>query len=313
MDVVALPTYREGFPNVPLEAAAMELPVVATRVSGCVDAVVDGQTGLLVPTADSLALAGALRDYLNDARLRARHGATGRERVLREFSQERIWARIYQEYQHGVTQQALDARGRAQQMVKRALDIVVAAVVLVVTTPLLVAIAALVRTTLGAPILFRQTRPGLRGRPFVLYKFRTMRSVMDANGEPLADAMRLTSVGSFLRATSLDELPELWNVLKGDMSLVGPRPLLMEYIPLYSAAQSRRHDVRPGITGWAQVNGRNAQSWDERLALDIWYVDNHSLALDLRILLRTIAVVLTRHGVSQPGHATMERFRGSPG
>jgi lipopolysaccharide/colanic/teichoic acid biosynthesis glycosyltransferase len=313
MDVVALPTYREGFPNVPLEAAAMGLPVVATRISGCIDAVADGETGLLIPRFDANALAVALGRYVKDEQLCALHGAAGRERVLREFSQERIWERIYQEYQSGMMPRARDARVRGAHAVKRAFDIVVAAVVLVLTAPLLLLIAAAVRLTLGVPVLFKQTRPGLYGRPFVLYKFRTMRDAMDADGEPLADALRLTGFGTFLRATSLDELPELWNVLKGDMSLVGPRPLLMEYLPLFSATQARRHDVRPGITGWAQVNGRNAQSWDERLTLDVWYVDHRSLALDLRILVSTIAVVLARHGVTQPGHATMERFRGSPG
>ncbi|MEW5918314.1 MAG: sugar transferase [Gemmatimonadota bacterium] len=313
MDVVALPTYREGFPNVPLEAAAMELPVVATRIPGCIDAIAEGETGLLVVTGDANGLAVALSRYLSDAKLRAVHGAAGRERVLREFSQERIWERIYEEYQLRGTRAALGARARLTRAVKRTLDIVVAAVGLLLSAPLILMIAAVVRLTLGAPILFRQTRPGLHGRPFVLYKFRTMRDAMNSEGEPLADGLRLTSLGRFLRATSLDELPELWNVLKGDMSLVGPRPLLVEYLPLFNAEQARRHDVRPGITGWAQVNGRNAQSWDERLAMDVWYVDHHSLALDLRILVRTVAVVLTRQGVTQPGYATMERFRGSPG
>jgi sugar transferase EpsL len=180
-------------------------------------------------------------------------------------------------------------------------------------SPVLLITAVVVRLSLGAPVLFRQVRPGRNGRPFTLYKFRTMRDATDAAGHTLPDGERLTNVGRVLRNWSLDELPELWNVVNGDMSLVGPRPLLMEYLALYSTAQARRHNVRPGMTGWAQVNGRNAPSWDERLALDVWYVDHHSLALDLRILVRTIAVVLARHGVTQPGHATMERFRGSPG
>jgi lipopolysaccharide/colanic/teichoic acid biosynthesis glycosyltransferase len=168
-----------------------------------------------------------------------------------------------------------------------------------------------VRVALGAPVLFRQRRPGRDGRPFTLVKFRTMRDAVDANGRALEDAARLTRFGSLLRATSLDELPELWNVLRGDMSLVGPRPLLMEYLPRYTATQQRRHDVRPGITGWAQVNGRNATSWEERLAQDVWYVEHQSFALDLRILLRTVRQVVIADGVAQAGHVTMPRFTGS--
>jgi lipopolysaccharide/colanic/teichoic acid biosynthesis glycosyltransferase len=193
----------------------------------------------------------------------------------------------------------------------RVFDILFAGLGLALLAPLLAATAFAVRTTLGSPVLFRQARPGLHGRPFVLYKFRTMRQVTDARSQPLPDADRLTRLGRFLRATSLDELPELWNVLRGDMSLVGPRPLLVEYLSLYTPEQARRHWVRPGLTGWAQVNGRNALSWEERLALDVWYVDHRSWHLDVRILLLTVWQVLARTGISQEGHATMERFRGS--
>ena len=190
---------------------------------------------------------------------------------------------------------------------KRALDVLVSTLLLVVFSPVLLVIAALVFAKLGAPILFRQRRPGLAGRPFTLLKFRTMTGA-DQPGSH--DADRLTSFGRALRSSSLDELPELWNVLKGDMSLVGPRPLLMEYLPLYSVEQSRRHDVRPGITGWAQVNGRNAASWEDRFARDVWYVDNLSLKLDLIIAVRTIAGILRREGIAAEGHATMPRFTG---
>lgn len=195
-------------------------------------------------------------------------------------------------------------------MTKRFIDIALAAAFIVIFLPLLAIIALLVRAKLGSPVLFRQERPGLHGRPFILVKFRTMRDMNDPDGTPFPDAERLTRFGRLLRATSLDELPELWNVLRGEMSLVGPRPLLTEYLPLYSERHARRHAVRPGLTGWAQVNGRNELSWEERLDLDVWYVDNRSLALDARILLDTVAAVLGRRGVSQPGHATMERFRG---
>lgn len=196
-------------------------------------------------------------------------------------------------------------------MVKRLFDISVASLVLVLLSPILLVVALMVRINLGAPVLFRQVRPGLGGQPFVLLKFRTMRDAVDGSGNPLPDEQRLTRLGKFLRASSLDELPELWNVLKGDMSLVGPRPLLMEYLSLYTREQARRHDVRPGITGWAQVNGRNALDWEERFAMDVWYVDNCSFWLDVKILWLTLLKVIRAEGVSQPGHVTMERFRGS--
>jgi lipopolysaccharide/colanic/teichoic acid biosynthesis glycosyltransferase len=181
-----------------------------------------------------------------------------------------------------------------------------ASALLVLALPML-AIALAVRLFLGRPVLFAQDRPGLGGRPFRLYKFRTMLRDL-TNGEPVPDAHRMTRFGSLLRSTSLDELPELWNVVRGDMSLVGPRPLLMEYLPLYSAEQARRHEVRPGITGWAQVNGRNAIDWEERFALDVWYVEHRTFRLDMWILLRTIARVAQRSGVQQAGEATMRRF-----
>lgn len=196
-------------------------------------------------------------------------------------------------------------------MIKRLFDITVAGTALVLLAPLLVLLAALIRFKLGSPVLFRQIRPGLHGEPFQMVKFRTMRDAVDESGKPLPDAERLTGFGRKLRSTSLDELPELWNVLKGDMSLVGPRPLLMEYLPLYSPDQRRRHEVRPGITGWAQVNGRNAISWDEKFRLDIWYVDNLSLLLDLRILALTVRKVFAREGISGQGEVTMSRFTGS--
>jgi len=193
---------------------------------------------------------------------------------------------------------------------KRLFDIVVSSAVLVVAAPLLAVIALLVRARLGAPVLFRQTRPGLNGAPFEMIKFRTMRDATDEAGNPLPDAERMTPLGRWLRATSLDELPELWNVLRGDMSLVGPRPLLMEYLSLYWGDQARRHEVRPGITGWAQVNGRNAISWEERFALDVWYVDNRSFWLDLKILAMTAGRVVAREGISERGEVTMSKFQG---
>lgn len=193
---------------------------------------------------------------------------------------------------------------------KRLIDLTVAAAGLLLLLPLFATIAAAVRLTMGSPILFRQCRPGQDGKAFVLLKFRTMKSPT-GDAEELPDGDRLTPLGRFLRRASLDELPELVNVLKGEMSLVGPRPLLMEYLPLYNAEEARRHEVRPGITGWAQVNGRNGIGWDEKFKLDIWYVEHRSLRLDLRILWMTLAGVISARGVSHPGHATMERFRGT--
>lgn len=194
---------------------------------------------------------------------------------------------------------------------KRLFDILLIVFALPMLLPVLLLIALLVRLTLGTPVFFCQLRPGLHGRPFAMIKLRTMTDARDVNGNLLSDAERLTVFGRFLRATSLDELPELWNVLRGDMSLVGPRPLLMEYLSLYSSEQARRQEVRPGITGWAQVNGRNTLSWEEKFLLDVWYVDNQSFLLDLSILWLTIKKVLVMDGISQEGQATMEAFKGT--
>ena len=194
---------------------------------------------------------------------------------------------------------------------KRVFDFVVASLALLMLALPLLALAWLIRRKLGSPVLFYQVRPGLHGRPFTMVKFRTMTDERGPDGALLPDAQRLTPFGRFLRASSLDELPELWNVLKGDMSLVGPRPLLMEYLPLYTPEQARRHAVRPGITGWAQVNGRNAISWADKFALDVWYVDHRSLWLDVRILWLTVRKVVVRDGISAAGEATMSKFEGS--
>jgi len=195
-------------------------------------------------------------------------------------------------------------------MMKRAFDFSVALLALFALSPLLALLALSVRLTMGGPILFRQERPGRRGLPFTILKFRTMRDVQ-ADGTSLSDAGRITAFGRFLRSTSLDELPELFNVLRGEMSLVGPRPLLMEYLPLYSSEQARRHEARPGITGWAQVNGRNAITWEEKFRYDVWYVDNRSFLLDMKVLWMSVARVLRREGISHEGHVTMEKFKGS--
>tara|TARA_R110000850_G_scaffold185910_8_gene311826 strand:+ start:1598 stop:2191 length:594 start_codon:yes stop_codon:yes gene_type:complete len=194
---------------------------------------------------------------------------------------------------------------------KRFVDITGSIISLVLLSPVLLVVWAMIRRDMGSPVLFHQTRPGLYGQPFRMVKFRTMRDANDSNGNPLPDSERLTNFGHFLRASSLDELPELWNVLKGDMSLVGPRPLLMEYLPLYSPEQARRHEVRPGVTGWAQINGRNSVSWNEKFQLDVWYVENRNFRLDLKIILLTIRKVVKRDGISAAGEATMPKFKGN--
>ncbi|MEZ8547889.1 sugar transferase [Vibrio cyclitrophicus] len=194
---------------------------------------------------------------------------------------------------------------------KRIFDFIVSLTALIVFLPIIALVARKIRKNLGSPVLFRQARPGLNGKSFEMVKFRSMKDAVDQNGNPLPDSERMTPFGDKLRSSSLDELPGLWNVLKGDMSLVGPRPLLVQYLPLYNKEQARRHDVRPGITGWAQINGRNAISWEEKFKLDVWYVDNRTLGLDIKILFLTVKKVFVKEGISAEGHVTIEPFTGS--
>jgi lipopolysaccharide/colanic/teichoic acid biosynthesis glycosyltransferase len=196
-------------------------------------------------------------------------------------------------------------------ILKRIIDIIGALVGLIVSSPIMLIVSLIIYLTMGRPVFFKQLRPGLNGKPFVIYKFRTMLDLKDKDGNLLPDEKRITAIGKFLRSTTLDELPEFWNVLKGDMSLVGPRPLLVEYLPRYTPEQARRHNVKPGMTGWAQVNGRNAITWEEKFKLDVWYVDNWNIPLDLKIIFLTILKVFKREGVSAEGYATMPEFVGS--
>ena len=196
-------------------------------------------------------------------------------------------------------------------MLKRSLDIIIASTALILLSPLYLYVAHKVKKNLGSPVLFRQIRPGLHGKPFEMIKFRTMKDAVDEQGNPLPDSERLTPFGKMLRSTSLDEMPELWNVIKGDMSVVGPRPLLMEYLPLYNKDQAKRHDVRPGMTGHAQVNGRNAISWEEKFKLDTWYVENQSIWLDFKIMLKTVKKVIAKDDINEAGEATMTKFTGT--
>ncbi len=196
-------------------------------------------------------------------------------------------------------------------MLKRLLDIIIASIALILLSPLYFYVAHKVKKNLGSPVLFRQVRPGLHGKPFEMIKFRSMKDAVDAHGNPLPDSERLTPFGKMLRSSSLDEMPELWNVIKGDMSIVGPRPLLMEYLPLYNQEQAKRHLVRPGMTGHAQVNGRNAISWEEKFKLDTWYVENQSVWLDFKIMLKTVKKVLAKDDINEAGEATMTKFTGT--
>jgi lipopolysaccharide/colanic/teichoic acid biosynthesis glycosyltransferase len=313
MDVLALPTHREGFPNVVLEAQAAALPVVTTFATGAVDSIVDGKTGLLVPVADAAALARAVRTFLCASELRSTMGQAGRARVVQYFRNDTVWKGYIKLYQTMLQQRrAADTRHprRVYSLAKRCLDILAATSGLLLLSPVMLVVALFIRCTMGKSVLFRQTRPGCRTRLFTLLKFRTMSTTTDAFGHLLPDSQRLTRVGSLMRRLSLDELPQLWNVLRGDMSLVGPRPLLVQYLPRYTPEQARRHEVMPGITGWAQINGRNALSWEEKFSLDTWYVEHRGLALDVEILAMTVWRVLRRYGISNGEHATMPEFMG---
>jgi lipopolysaccharide/colanic/teichoic acid biosynthesis glycosyltransferase len=313
MDVLALPTYREGFPGAPLEAQASGVPVVTTRATGAVDSIVDGVTGFLVPVGDTGALTSAVGTLLSDSGLRQRMGKAGRERMERDFHPEFIWEALVHLYRDLLEEKLGHPRMTLENRplwVKRIFDVALASCTLVLLSPLLAAVAIVVWLYLGSPVLFRQERAGWRGSRFDCLKFRTMTDARDANGQLLPDADRLTRLGRFLRSTSLDELPELVNVIRGEMSLVGPRPLLAKYLGRYSVEQMRRHNVRPGITGWAQINGRNALNWDQRFELDFWYVDHWSFRLDVSILAKTVWQVVRRDGIARSGHATMPEFGG---
>lgn len=269
-------------------------------------------TGELVPYRDGGRLAEALDSMMNDSERRGRMGAAGRARIADRFTEEKVVSRLLVMYDEiaRMKQRTSAWRDRWRRCVKRSVDIGVSLTLLLLLSPIIALTALAVRTKLGKPVLFRQERPGRYGNPFDVRKFRSMTDATDRQGRPLADEARLTPFGKLLRKSSLDELPQLLNVLRGDMSLIGPRPLLMEYLPLYTAEQKRRHDVRPGITGLAQVNGRNGLSWEEKFRLDVWYVDHGSLLLDLRIALKTVSKVLRSEGIQQEGQATVRKFAG---
>jgi len=309
-DIVVLPSFREGLGVAALEASAMQLPVIASNVTGLKDAVVHGVTGLLVAPNNYTELANAIQILTTSSELRSRMGKAGRKFIAQRFSHDRVFNLLQAEYRRVL--EVLETPRRSIN-VKRIFDLAIAIPALIVTLPLMAMTGMLICLILGCPALFRQRRAGLDGKSFTLFKLRTMSDERDSAGNLLPDHERLSRFGRFLRAASIDELPQLWNVVRGDMSLVGPRPLLERYLPRYSELQRRRHLVLPGITGWAQVHGRNALSWQEKFSLDVWYVNNRSLALDLRILWQTALKLFARNDISAPDHCTMPEFLGNSG
>jgi lipopolysaccharide/colanic/teichoic acid biosynthesis glycosyltransferase len=307
LDVCVLPTYREGLPTVALECAAMQVPLVATRVPGCIDAIQDGVTGLLVDARSADALASAIARLLGDPQLGKEMDRAAREFVRAKFSEEIVFENVLAEYRR-----LLGESRSVPDFWERVIDVSGALAGLLVLAPLLAAVAVAIRLRMGRPVLFRQARAGLDGRPFPLLKFRTMTDARDNAGALLPDSERLTPLGRFLRRTSLDELPQLWNVLRGEMRLVGPRPLFVDYVARYTPEQRRRLAVKPGLTGWAQIHGRNAITWEQKFELDLWYIENRGFALDLRVLAATLRLALGRKadGISHAGHATMPEYLG---
>lgn len=302
--------FRTTYPNKVFDYMAAGRPTLLA-IDGAIREVLEkAGGGVFVPPGDDAALASAITSLSRDRSLARQMGSSARAYVQRHFNRNQQ-ANDFVRLAKQLAIEERQAKGLYRVAGKRAIDLAIALPALALLSPLMMLVALAVRLKLGSPVLFRQKRPGLKGGPFTLFKFRTMSEARDSQGDPLPDAARLTSFGRFLRATSLDELPELFNVLKGEMSLVGPRPLLTQYLKLYTPAQMHRHEVRPGMTGWAQVNGRNALTWEKRFELDVWYVNHCSLRLDTKILLLTTWKLLKREGVSQEGHVTMANFMGT--
>lgn len=304
-------SYREGFPNVVLQAGAMGLPSIVTDINGCNEIIVDGKNGIIIPVKNSEAIAKAVlrmstkKDFFDSLQSNAR------EMISSRYEQKLIWDSILEEYKQAEEKlQYAPKLGLYNKTIKRFLDISFAALALITLSPLLCIVALCLFIVNNRTVLFLQKRPGIGGKLFTIIKFKTMNDKKDAEGNLLPDAKRLTKIGKWIRTASLDELPQLVNVLKGDMSFVGPRPLLPEYLDLYTQTQKRRHNVKPGITGWAQINGRNTIDWETKFKLDIWYVENQSFSLDISIIFKTILKVLKVEGISAANSVTMEPFYG---
>lgn len=310
-DLFVLPSYREGIPRTLLEAGSMAKPLITTDAVGCREVVENGKNGFLVPIGDANALAQRIAQLSEDRDLQTCFGQASREKVCAEFSTETIVQSYLSLYCSVLDSKQSSPNRIYKDFIKPILDISLGVILLALFFPILLLTALLIRIKLGSPVFFTQERPGKEGKIFKIYKFRTMNNARNEKGELLPDEVRLTHFGKLIRKSSLDELPQLLNVLKGEMSFVGPRPLLVEYLPLYSKEQARRHEVKPGITGWAQINGRNAISWEEKFALDVWYVNHLSFWLDCKILWGTFHQVLKRKDTHSRTSATMEKFQGN--
>jgi len=311
-DIFVFPSYREGFPNVVMQASLLGVPCIVSDINGCNEIVKHGVNGLIIPPKNVVALVTAMKALASDEAKCGRFASAGRGFVADNFKREVIWEALRKEYVERL-QRAKEYKRPSSytRIVKPFLDRFTAFVILTVASPVVCAIILALAIANRGKVWFRQERPGKEGKLFTVIKFKTMTDECDANGNLLPDEKRLTAIGKFVRKTSIDELPQLFNVLLGHMSFVGPRPLLKEYLPLYNDEQGRRHLVKPGITGWAQVNGRNSLSWPQKFGYDCWYVDNVSFALDFKILILTVVKVLKAEGISHSSSLTMEKFRGN--
>jgi len=305
-----IPMFRTTYPNKVFDYMAAGRPTILA-IDGVIRKVIESaQGGIFVAPGNDMALAEAVQVLSNNRAKAQAMGRAAQSYVVENFNRQQHSRRFAHLVEYVAKQNSAEHRSFYHSCGKRFLDLLFSMALTILLTPLLLLLAILVRLKLGSPVFFRQQRPGLNGRPFTMFKFRTMTDPRDQSGNLLPEEKRLLPFGRFLRSTSLDELPELFNVLKGDMSLVGPRPLLMQYLDRYTPEQARRHEVKPGITGWAQVNGRNAINWEDKFKFDVWYVDNQSLSLDLKIIVLTAWKILKREGISQPGQATAKEFEG---
>lgn len=313
-DVFVFPSYREGWPNVVMQACCLEVPCIVSDINGCNEIISHNVTGFIVKPKDAVELQAAMIMLAQDADKRRQMAHAAREYVCANFDHRFVWEEINREYEKALFLAAKAGEKKFpvyRRLIKPVCDFLVAAAALIVASPVFLLCMLLLAIANKGKIWFTQRRPGFKGQLFTVIKFKTMTDERDADGDLLPDDVRLTRVGKFIRKTSLDELPQLLNVLKGDMSFVGPRPLLEEYLPLYDEEQTTRHDVKPGITGWAQVNGRNAISWNQKFEYDVWYVRRQSFLLDMKILFLTVAKVFKAEGISSETHVTMERWKGN--
>jgi sugar transferase EpsL len=312
MILANVPAFYYGTsPNKFFDYLASGLPVLVNYPGWMAEMVAAQSVGVVVPPQDPVAFAEGLMRMADARAVTAEMGLRGRSFAQREFSQTTLAQRCVSVMESAAALRSSDGQSAYRRWGKRGLDLLVLLVASPFVVPVAIVVAMVVRLGMGSPVLFRQVRPGYQAKPFTLLKFRTMNSARDEHGYLLPDEKRLTKLGEFLRRYSVDEIPQFWNVMKGEMSFVGPRPLLMEYLERYTPDQARRHEVKPGITGWAQINGRNAVTWDQKFVLDQWYVDHQEAFLDAKILVKTIRRTITSQGITQPGHATAEEFRGS--